>query len=971
MRESDERVAPAASHGRPTLRRLALGVGVAAVTGLGSLAAASGAQAFAITDFKAGVLTNADDETAYFQTAGGRPPFGVTDFTFQTDGEGEPVGNAKNLRIDIPQGLAPNFPAIPTCSDAQLSAKTCPADAQIGVQRLDVRGTIPLLGVALLPTRQSIHVRVPIYNMERAPGQVARFAFNPEQAPSSDLLDPGAGPVQIIGGVRNSDYGLFFTISDLPSDPAVVRSSLVFWGVPGADSHNAERGQARVDLPGLEGTLLAALAHQSSGGNVAVSNKDTAFLTNPTSCAGVQTSHVWAESYAGEQITSSYTTPVGVDGCGEVPFAPSATLGSSAPLVRDSPLPLSVHLKVPQSQTAARGTAHVKRIAVTLPEGATINPSAGNGLEACTDAQFGKGTEAPISCPGASNVASVKITSPLLDGPLNGSAYIGAPQPGNRYRLFVNADGFGITVRLVGTVVPDPATGRLTAIFDDNPQLPFSDFELQFKGGPNAVLSSPLTCGQYGGVTTYSPWSGTAPVDAGTALDVSGCANGFPFEPAVAASTATTTAGAYTPLSLGLGRNDGSQTLSGLGITLPPGQTARIRDLDQCSDAQANSATCPAETQIGTVTTKAGSGSNPLTLTGKLFFTGAYKGGAFGTVATVRAVAGPYDLGTVVVRQSLRIDPYTAQVSIESDPLPQVFEGVPLRLREMAINLTKPEFTRNSTSCATGKVQFALRSGQGGEAAREANLPTSDCAKQKFSPKLKLEFRNRKQMGKNKHPQVRATMTQENEQAGLKSAKVTLPKSVALAAANAGGLCEVAQAAADKCPKNSIVGSAQAVSPILNRTLKGPVYFVKGERTDPKSGRKIATLPTLQVALRGEVTIIARAETAVDKKSRLVTTFPALPDAPITRFTMTISGGKRGIIATTRNLCKASKSQRRGVVSLRGYHGKATKTQKPLISTACKSAKKKSSKKKSSKKTTKKKSSSSKKSAVTPSAARR
>jgi hypothetical protein len=960
MRESGERDAPAAPHGRSWLRGVALGAGVALLTGVGSLAAASGAQAFAFSDFKAGVLTDPDDETAYFQTAGGRPPYGVTDFTFQTNGSGEPVGNAKNLRIDIPQGLAPNFPAIPTCTDEQLAGQDCPGESQIGVQRLTARGDVELGPLPL--GRYTLEVELPIYNLTRSGDQIARFGFNPAQAPGSDLLGGDKSPVIIHGGVRNSDYGLFFTISNLPQNPAVVRSNLAFWGVPGAAQHDGDRGVSRTHIPALP---LPLPPKTVNGGPVA--NKDTAFLTNPTSCAGVQTSTVWAESYAGEQINGSYTTPVGAEGCGDIPFAPTAALGAPGSILRDSPLPLSVHLRVPQSQTAPLGTSHVKRIAVTLPDGATINPSAANGLQACTDGQFGKGTEAPISCPEGSRVASVKITTPLLDRPLVGSAFIGQPLPGDRYRLFVQADGFGITVRLIGTVRPDPTTGQLTAIFDDNPQLPFSDLELQFKDGPNAVLSSPLTCGQPGGVAAFDPWSGTPTVNAGTSLDVVGCANGFPFEPAVAASNGTTKAGAYTPLNLGLGRHDGSQTLGDLGITLPPGQTARIRDLDQCSDAQANSATCPPETQIGTVTTKAGSGSNPLTLTGKLFFTGAYNGGSFGTVATVRAVAGPYDLGTVVVRQSLRIDPITAQVSIVSDALPQVYEGIPLRLREMAINLTKPEFTRNSTSCAVGKVQFALRSGQGGQAAREADLPTSDCTKQAFSPKLKLEFRNRKQMGKNKNPQVRATMTQENEQAGLKTAKVTLPKSVALAAANAGGLCEVAQAAADKCPKNSIVGKAEAVSPILNRTLKGPVYFVKGERTDPKTGRKIATLPTLQVALRGEVTIIARAETAVDKKSRLVTTFPALPDAPITRFTMTINGGKRGIIASTRNLCKAPKSQLRGVVSLRGHHGKAAKTQKPRISTACKAPKKKSSKKKS----TKKKSSSSKKSAVTPTAAAR
>lgn len=966
MRDCDERGVPAASLGRPRLRRLGLAFGVAAVAGLGSLAAASGAQAFAVTDFKAGVLTDADDETAYFQTAGGRPPFGVTDFSFQTNGAGEPIGNAKNLRIDIPQGLAPNFPAFATCTDAQLAASNCPGAAQIGVQRLTARGSVGVGGIVPLG-RYTLDVELPIYNLTRSGGQVARFGFNPAQAPGSALLEGDLSPVIINGGVRNSDYGLFFTISNLPQNPAVVRSNLAFWGVPGASQHDGNRGVSRttINVPVLGAVPLPA--ETRNGGPVA--NKDTAFLTNPTSCAGVQTSTVWAESYIGQQVTSSYTTPVGVEGCGDVPFAPSAALGSSAPLVRDSPLPLSVHLRVPQSQTAPRGTAHVKRIAVTLPDGATINPSAANGLEACSDAQFGKGTEAPIACPAGSRVAAVRITTPLLDGPLNGSAYIGQPQPGNRYRLFVSADGFGITVRLIGTVTPDPATGQLTAVFDNNPQLPFSDLELQFDDRPNTVLASPLTCGAHRGVADFTPWSGTPTVGAATALDVQGC-NGFPFDPSIGARAGTPKAGEYTPFAFSLSRPDGNQTVSLLTAELPLGETAKIRDVEQCTEAQIAAVACPADSQIGTVTTKTGAGGTPLTLTGKLYFTQGYKGGPFGTVAVIRAVAGPYDLGYVVVRQSLRLAADTARVSIVSDPLPQIIDGIPLRLRDLAVNITKPEFMRNPTSCYTGTLEVSVQAAQGAVVRRNANLPSAECAKQKFTPKLKLEFRSRKQMGKNKHPQVRATLTQEDDQAGLKSAKVTLPRSVALAAANARGLCEVEQAAADKCPKNSIVGSAQAVSPILNRTLKGPVYFVKGERTDPKSGRKIATLPTLQVALRGEVTIIARADTAVDKKSRLVTTFAALPDAPITRFTMTISGGKRGIIATTRNLCKAPKAQRRGLVSLRGHHGKRLKTRKPLISTACKAPKKKSSKK-SAKKSSKKQSSSTKKVAVTPSAARR
>ncbi|MBF6618649.1 MAG: hypothetical protein ITG02_00275, partial [Patulibacter sp.] len=670
---------------------------MAAITGLGSLAGATSAQAFAFSDFAAGVLTDADDRTAYFQTAGGRPPFGVTDFSFQTNGSGEPIGNAKNLRIDIPQGLAPNFPAIPTCTDAQLAGQSCPGESQIGVQRLTARGNIGL--GALVPLgRYTLDVDLPIYNLTRSGDQIARFGFNPAQAPGSDLLQGDKSPVIIHGGVRNSDYGLFFTISNLPENPAVVRSNLAFWGVPGATQHDADRGVSRTTIRGvpLLGDVTAPGSPKTVNGGP-VPNKTTAFLTNPTSCAGVQTSTVWAESYAGEQISTSYTTPVGVDSCGDVPFAPTATIGASGPVIRDSPTPLSVHLQIPQPQTTARGTAHVKDVAVRLPDGVTINPSAANGLQACTDAQFGKGTEAPIACPAGSNVGSVRIDTPLLERPLVGSAYVGQPLPGNRYRLFLNADAYGITVRLIGTITADPRTGQLTAVFPNNPQLPFSDLHVTFKNTANTVLSSPLICGEHRGLTAFAPWSGTATVNVGTTLGVAGC-HGFPFSPGLAATTNVKQAGAFTPFSFHLSRPDGNQTLSALTANLPLGETARIRGVEQCTDAQVAAVACPPGSLIGTVTTRAGSGSHPLTLTGNLYFTGPYKGGPFGAVAVVRAVAGPYDLGNVVVRQSLRLAADTARISIVSDPLPQIVEGVPLRLRDLIVNITKRDFMRNPTS---------------------------------------------------------------------------------------------------------------------------------------------------------------------------------------------------------------------------------------------------------------------------------
>jgi hypothetical protein len=893
-----------------------------ALVGIGAVQAAP-ASAYDITEFKAGTLTNADDDTAYFQQAGGRPTFGVTDFTFATDAAGEPVGNTKEIRVDIPSGLTPNPAAFPTCTDAQLAAKSCAPDTQVGVQRLTIRGTIVPLG------RQTVEVRIPVYNMTRGAGQVARFAFNPAQAPGSDLLVGDKSPIQIIGGVRSDDLGLFFTISNLPTDPALVRSKLVFWGVPGDASHDAERTQARTDIPALP-DLLAGIKHQSTGGGVAVAVKDVAFLSMPTSCAGVQTSTLSTISAAGDRRSQPYTTPVGVEGCGAVPFAPATTLGP-AQITRDSPTGLDVGLRVPQSQDAAAlATAHVRTVSLTLPEGATISPSAANGLATCSDAQFGRGTNAAIACPAASRVGSTSIVTPVLDAPLTGDLYLGDPLPGDRYRLLISANGPGFSVRLVGSVRPDPATGRLTTVVSDAPQLPFSTFDLHFDDGPRAVIATPQTCGTATSVATLTPWSGTASQTPSATQQVVGC-DGFPFEPGFSAS-ASTTAGAFAPFSVSLDRPDGNRFLSRVAVSLPPGQIARLKGVPRCSEAQVAAASCPAASRIGTANTQAGPGSAPYALSGGVYLTGAYGGGQFGFVTIIRAVAGPYDLGDVVVRQAVAIDPDDAHVTVISDPLPQIKEGVLLRLRALTFAIDRPNFTRNPTSCGTGRVTALLGSPDGAVAQRTADLSfATDCAKQRFTPKLQLRFTGRSQMGRGKHPGVAATLTQPDGQTGIRSTSVALPKAVALAAANAKALCEAADAVADRCKPDTIVGTATATTSILDKPLKGPVYFVKGQRTTAQ-GKVVPTLPTLLLKLQGEATIFVRAVTSVNN-DRLVTTFPALPDAPISTFTLAIAGGKNGIIAATRPLCEASKLV--GSARFVGQNAAKAPTQAPRIGTDC------------------------------------
>jgi hypothetical protein len=927
MLETPHRVhpdGPVRLRGRSASRRVVTAAACALAALAGSAAVAAPAHAYDITAFEAGTVTNADDNTSYFQQAGGRPTFGITDFTFATGDDGEPVGNTQTIRVDIPAGLTPDPLAVPTCTDAQLAATACPVESQIGVQRLTIRGTIALLG------RQTIDVRVPLYNMVRGGGQVARFAFNPAQAPGSDLLEGDKDPIEIIGGVRSDDNGLFFTISGLPTNPALVRSKLVFWGVPGDASHDAERTQARTDIPAIPaGTpILGAIAHQTSGGGATVATRDVAFLSMPTSCAGVQTSRLATTSTAGDQRSTSYTTPVGVEGCGAVPFAPSTSIGP-AQITRDSPTGLDVGLQVPQTRAAgALATAHVRDVSLTLPEGATISPSAANGLQTCSDAQFRRGSPEPVACPAASRVGSVRVGTPVLDAPLTGSLYLGDPLPGDRYRLLISAEGPGFTVRLVGSVRPDPVTGRLTTVVQGAPQLPFSSLDLHFDDGPRAVIASPQTCGTVRSSAVLTPWSGTAPATPGAGQDVVGCA-GFPFEPgfSVAASPAS---GAFAPFSASFARPDGERFLSRVAVGLPPGLLARIKGVARCSDAQIAAEACPEDSRIGTASTQAGPGSAPYALSGPVYLTNAHGGGQFGFVTIIRAVAGPYDLGNVVVRQAVSIDPEDAHVTVTSDPLPQIREGVQLRLRALTFAIDRPGFARNPTSCGTAQVGADLASPDGATARRTAPVTFSGCERQRFAPTLKLGFTSRGEMRKGGHPGVEATVVQGDGQAGIRSTSVALPKSVALAAANAKGLCETQAALQDRCPEASIVGSATATTPILQGALKGPVYFVKGQRTTAQ-GKVVPTLPTLFVKLRGEATIHLRAVTAVNA-GRLVTTFPAIPDAPLSRFTMTIAPGKHGIIQATRALCGI-----RNVGSARfvGHHGKKAPTQAPMVATAC------------------------------------
>jgi hypothetical protein len=874
--------------------------------------------------------------TGIYDQAGGHPYKGITDFILT----GTTEDNVDNLRVDIPPGLVPNPNAFAKCSELQLAGNLCPVDAQIGFEEI----VASLSGVTL-------SLRVPLYNIEPRPDDVARFGFNPVDAAAipgigilADQLDV-LHPVYIVGGVRDSaaianppgsagipfaaDYGLYFTISDIPEALAVIRSKLTFWGTPRDGAHDARRRQSCASAPPL---VPIELCFPLTGSASSAADLDVPFLTNPTRCTGAKLrARLIVNSHDGQTANRLDQTPTlpngqgipseGAQECDAIPFAPGIGIqpGTSQP---DTPAGLAVSLLIPQDgllHDDALATSHVEDVSVTLPPGMTINPSVANGLQACTDAQLAAGAGAPggDACPAASDIGDSSVSSPLLPDELTGNAYVGQPLTGDKYRLFVTLEGRGVSVRLKGSVKPNVTTGQLTATFSDNPELPFDDLTVDFEDGPRAPLATPLDCGSKIGAAHFAPWSGTPPVAPSSppfAIAGTGCPPGF--APAFGASTASSSAGAFSPFAVRIARPDRNQFLSRVRVDTPPGLAGMISRVEQCADASAGTGACPAPSRVGTVVTTAGAGGEPYRLTGPVYFTGPYKGAPFGLVAVVRAIAGPYDLGTVVVRQSIFVDPDDASLTVVSDPLPQILDGVPIRLRTVDVALDKPGFAFNPTSCGTKGVGGTLHSLQGTASNRGASLRIDDCQALGFEPKMTMLLTGPRQTRFAKHPGLDVSVTQGGRQANIGRARVALPPSLSLDPENARSICSFEGGLKAQCPAKSRIGTATALSPALNRKLTGPVYFVQGIRIDPSTGARIRTLPSLLAKLSGEVRINVRGTTAVEGRN-LVSTFDRVPDAPVSRFDMRLKGGAGGVLAVSarRGICdrrQVSKAQLTG-----------------------------------------------------------
>jgi len=728
--------------------------------------------------------------------AGSHPFESTTSFAFSTDANGVPTENFKDVQVELPPGFIGDPNATPKCTDQELDNNQCPGASQIGT--LTLSATVSLFGP-----------NIPVYNMVPPAGLAAQFGSN------LLLIDAFINISVRTGG----DYGLTAGLSNTSTLLPLYGSSLTLWGVPADPAHDSQRV-----CPGGVSPCSAGVAEKP-------------FLTMPTQCSGPLTYNLVGDSWQGDSTTASFTTtdgsgnPVGINGCGVLSFNPSISAQPDTS-VADSPSGLDVDVHVPQApdDPGSLATPDLKNAAVTLPKGFSLSPAAGDGLQGCTPAQIGIGSASEPTCPDASKIGTAEIDSPISADPLVGSIYLAQPHDnpfGSLVAIYAVAEADGVLVKLAGNVQPDPVTGQITTTFDNSPQLPFTDFKLDFFGGSRAVFASPESCGTFTTSSDLQPWSapGSGPdsTPSGAFVISSGCVGGF--APSFAAGTVNPQAGAFSPFAVSFARSDSDQELSGLSVTLPAGMLAKLAGVPECSDAQiataqANSAaaelaspSCPAGSQVGVADTGAGAGSDPFFTAGKVYLTGPYKGAPYGLVVVVPALAGPFDLGTVVVREALFVDPTDAHVTVVSDPFPTILDGIPLRLRRVDVVLNRPGFTLNPTSCDPASVTGALSSTAGAVASVSARFQVGGCQALGFSPGLKLSLSGKGKTHSGNHPTLTATLSEPSGQANITSAKVTLPLSLALDPVNSTHVCPYATALAVHggavgCPASTIVTTA-------------------------------------------------------------------------------------------------------------------------------------------------------------------
>jgi hypothetical protein len=839
-----------------------------------------------------------------------------------------PDGDLKDLRLELPPGLIGNPTVIGQCTLAQfntprtspfensLSGESCPTSTQVGV--VAVHSSFGGGGTRYFG----------LFNLVPPPGFAAELGFS-----------PFGDPITFGGSVRTAEgeYGLTLEARNFPQGLSIDGVQVTIWGTPWALSHNSQRGNCLNEANAAEPWAKCTVGPPKQFPR-------HSFLTLPTSCEAPPAFTVSADSWQRpDAFVSAHSLsqgedgqPTALQGC-ELLVPDSIPFGQPTTVRASSPTGFEFNLEVPQDNliepTGLAGT-QIRDAAISLPEGMTINPSVGAGLGVCTPAQYAAetATSAPgAGCPNSSKIGDFRVETPLLEEAVNGSIFLAQPfnNPSNSLigiYLVSKAAQRGIQVKVAGKLTPDPSTGRLTASFENLPQIPYTHLRAFFREGQRAPLASPSTCGTYPVQMELTPWlDSAAPLQRSSEFPISAgvgggpCPSGTPpFTPGAQDGSVNSNAGSYAPYYLHLTRNDTEQEITSYSALLPPGLTGKIAGIPYCSDADIAAAkaktgteeledpSCPAASEVGHTVTGYGLGGVLTYAPGKLYLTGPYHGSPLSITAVDSALVGPFDLGVIIVRSALKINPQTAQVSIDSagsDPIPHILDGIPLHLRDIRVYISRPNFTLNPTSCEP----FAASSTLLGAGARISDpsddVPASatnlyqatNCSALKFAPKLSLKLIGGTR--RSAFPELRAVARERPGDANIGRAIVALPHTEFLAQGHIREICSLRQFEAQACPPSSIYGHAAAYSPLLSEPLEGPVYL--------RSSANHRGLPEMVAALRGAGGIAINIEGRIDstKAGGLRASFNVLPDAPASKFVLTLEGGKKGLLENSANTC--------------------------------------------------------------------
>jgi hypothetical protein len=839
----------------------------------------------------------------------------------------------RNLRFTLPSGMVGNISTLPQCSladfyagnEVEETANRCPDATAIGA-------AAPLITLEPLGL---LRVAVPVFNLPPAAGEPARFGFTVARVPV--LVTTEVDP--------NNDYKVIASVKNSPQTPKVLASTVSFWGTPGDSSHDTTRGWGCL-------YKLAQIGPCKRPTNLG----EEAFLRLPVSCATPVQTGFEAEPWnvpVGSQIAKASSSGPQMNGCNQVPFDPEITAAPTSKLA-GAPSGLGFGLKMNnsgllQKDEIAEGQA--KKVEVTLPEGMTVNPAQGEGLVGCSpqdlarerfDSRPGEG------CPEASKVGEVKISTPLIKEEARGSVYVATPfdNPFNSLialYMVARIPERGIVIRQAGVVHPDPQTGQLTTVFDGLPQLPFTAVALDLRAGARSSLVTPPACGSYDVVARFTPWSAKDPDNPTPAeivtrtssfaiehgVDGGACpgAGAPPFRPGLSAGTTNNAAKTYSPFNVRLSRKDGEQEFTNFSIKLPPGVIGKLAGLGICPDfaiaaarartgphgaqEELDSPSCPASSEIGRTLAGSGVGTSLTYVPGRIYMAGPYNGAKLSIAAITAAKVGPFDLGTVVIREALKVDPETAEVSIDptaSDPLPHIIAGIEVHLREIRAYVDRPEFTFNPTNCKrTSTASTVLGSGLDFASAADNEPVTvtspfqaADCSSLGFKPKLSIHLLGGTKRGDN--PKLRAVLQARGGDANIERIQVTLPHSEFIEQGHFKTICTRVQFNSGAgngagCPANSVYGYARIFTPILSEPVEGPVFLRSSSHP----------LPDLVMALHNkyvDLNVDGRVDSV--KGGRLRSTFEMLPDAPVTKAVLNMQGGRKGLFVNSTNLCKGA-----------------------------------------------------------------